>query len=602
MSVAIYPTVNGAAVEKGDMIWQIRADFRCCVRGRDGRTAYFDEAACSVRAYRCGVGQGVSYRLSGFKGFERLAIEARIWVETATDDVRYELIPLCDDDVADILWPAPFEMESADGCSVLPLMQGCLLRNFEGGAGRMQGDVEPCSRGMTMRFFAQYDARGGYVMLADSLYDSGLRLDAQSGESVRVSIRHLAQLGRVGRERSLRMKLMAPGADYNDAAMLYRAYIKERGELITLREKIARNPKVAEYIGIPICHTVSYVHIEPASAYYRADQPEHNDHAVTFDEIGARLKRLRGMGVEKLCLHLDGWQRRGYDNLHPDALPPAEIAGGWDGLVRLSDLCHRLGYFFGIHDQYRDYYYDCDSFDLENAARRLDGGYPEISEWYGGRQTVLCAKKAVDYVRRNYNAMAERGVLPDNAYLDVFSVVELDECDNPAHRMTREECAQARAACFNNVSSRGVVLQSEEAVDWAIPYMDFVHHAPYATEKDWYTGGFIGRAVPLEQLVYHDCLMMPLFAQKGGFGIPADVDGGLMSLLYGSGTYIADDAGEAAIERMKAITAWQKKVQLKPMLRHAFLGGRRERCEFEGGCSAEVDFETGDYTLVEGKA
>ena len=96
--------------------------------------------------------------------------------------------------------------------------------------------------------------------------------------------------------------------------------------------------------------------------------------------------------------------------------------------------------------------------------------------------------------------------------------------------------------------------------------------------------------------------MMPLFAQKGGFGIPADVDGGLMSLLYGGGTYIADDADDAAIARMKAITAWQRKVQLRPMLRHTFLDGRRERCEFEGGYSAEVDFETGDYTLTEGRA
>ena len=601
MNARIYPHPGGAIVEGIGGVWRPREDFACRVVGPDGHEAAFSQAKRQEGPFQTGVGEGFYRRYQDFPGLPGLIIETRVWVETATGDVRYDLIPLSDAPIREILWPAPFEMDEAEGRTVLPVMQGCLLDNYGGGAGRFDGPLAPCSRGMTMRFFSQYRAQGGYVMLTDSPFDCGLLLDARAGESVRVGLRWTAQLGRVGRERRARLRLMAPGRDYNDAATIYRAFVKAAGTLVTLREKIARNPRVAEYIGIPVCHAQSYIHIKPESLYYDPSDPAHNDNLTTFDQVGEKLKRLHGLGAEKLCLHLDGWQRRGYDNLHPDALPPCQAAGGWAGLKRLKDTCHDLGYFFGVHDQYRDYYYDCDSFDLENAARQIDGNYENICAWYGGRQTVLCAKQALDYVRRNYNQMDREGVLPDNVYLDVFSVVDLDECDNPAHRMTREECAHFRALCYRDVAARGVVMQGEELVDWALPYIDFVHHAPFALDRDWDKGRAIGRAIPLEFLTYHDCLIAPFFPQRGGFGVPEEVDGGLLSLLYGCATYIPDDADEAAVARMREITAWQKKVQLLPMTRHEFLSDTRQICHFQDGSSAQVDFATGQYTLEQSR-
>ena len=602
MNTTLYPHPGGAIIERAGLILTPRGDFPCRVIARDGREITFSDAHCETGDYKTGVGKGFYCRYTDFPGLADLALETRVWIETATGDVRFDLIPLSDADISEALWPAPFDMDAPDGHTALPVMQGGLLDNYAGGAGRFDGPQWPCSRGMTMRFFAQYSHGGGYVMMTDTPFDTGLLIDAKPGASVRASFRSLAQLGRVGRERNFRLSFLSPGQDYNDAAAAYRKRIRAEGGLVTLREKIARNPRVAEYIGIPIFHTESYIHIKPESRYYVPDDPAHNDRLVTFDEVGEKLHRLKRAGVEKLCLHLDGWQKRGYDNLHPDALPPCRAAGGWEGLRRLKGTCRELGYFFGVHDQYRDYFCDCDSFDLENAARDLSGGYPEICVWYGGRQTVLCGKVALDYVRRNYNAMEAEGVLPDNAYLDVFSVVELDECDNPAHRMTRGECAVARAKCFCDVASRGVVLQSEEAVDWAVPYIDFVHHAPFALDQGYDRGHFIGRGIPLEYLVYHDCLIMPFFPVKGGFGVPDDVDGGLLSALYGCGTYIMENADERAVARMKSITDWQKKVQLRPMIRHEFLSPTRQMCVFEGSCTSTVDFETGMTEFVGGDA
>ena len=134
-------------------------------------------------------------------------------------------------------------MESREGQTVLPFMQGSLLQNYGGGAERFNGAILPNSRGMTMRFFAQYDSRGGYVMLVDTAYDCGLLVDALPGMPVRVCCRWEAQLGRIGRERRLRLAMLKPGQDYNQAAMIYRAYIKSRGELVTLGRRQQETPK-----------------------------------------------------------------------------------------------------------------------------------------------------------------------------------------------------------------------------------------------------------------------------------------------------------------------------------------------------------------------
>ena len=92
---------------------------------------------------------------------------------------------------------------------------------------------------------------------------------------------------------------------------------------------------------------------------------------------------------------------------------------------------------FGVHDQYRDYYYDAESFSFDNAIVEAGGSHPYCDTWHGGPHTYLCAKLAPEYVKRNDDTFEELGIPIDGVYLDMFSIVELDECGNPDHRMTR---------------------------------------------------------------------------------------------------------------------------------------------------------------------
>ena len=94
---------------------------------------------------------------------------------------------------------------------------------------------------------------------------------------------------------------------------------------------------------------------------------------------------------------------------------------------------HPGGLLFGIHDQYRDYYFDGKTFDASFGCLQTDGTIPEHANWAGGHQTYLCATQAPYYVKRNFRQLAEHDIGLDCAYLDVFTCNEPDECANPMH-------------------------------------------------------------------------------------------------------------------------------------------------------------------------
>jgi hypothetical protein len=150
----------------------------------------------------------------------------------------------------------------------------------------------------------------------------------------------------------------------------------ERGKFVTLKEKIIRNPNVAKLIGTPVVHDGIATHISPDSNYYNKDDITKNDYHNTFDSRAELLKKLKANGVEKAYLHYDGWGAHGYDNLHPDPFPVNEAAGGAEAMKRLADTASGLGYIFGIHDQYHDYYYDGESFSFDSTVQNADGTYP----------------------------------------------------------------------------------------------------------------------------------------------------------------------------------------------------------------------------------
>jgi hypothetical protein len=301
-----------------------------------------------------------------------------------------------------------------------------------------------------------------------------------------------------------------------------------------------------------------------------------------------------------IYVHLDGWGLRGYDNLHPDILPPCPEAGGWDGLRQLAESCAKQGILFALHDQYRDYYLDAASFDIALAVKGSDGEAPIGSWWPGGRQALLCAHHAPSYIRRNYDMLAENKILPGGVYLDVFAIADLDECYDPLHPMTREQCAHHRALGFREISSRGMVISSEEPVDFAVPDIALVHHAPYAQLPDPHRGTTLGIPTPLFSLVYHDAIVVPWAVESmGSWGIPEGEWGFLHALLNAGVGYLSIEPGEEELARNRTVSELHERVGWLEMTDHQFLddGLRRQRTSFADGTTVEVDFDHRTYTI-----
>jgi hypothetical protein len=494
------------------------------------------------------------------------------------------------------LWPKALDPKQSDSL-VMPFMQGMLLpRDWPT---KVWLYNEHChSRGFYMPWWGHLQADAAMMVLLETPDDGGCSFQHPAGGPTLIQTRWYNSLGKFSYPRRVRFCFFRHGG-YVTLAKRYRRYVHEKGQLVLLREKIARTPLLEKLIGAPVIHTSILYHIQPRSSYYDSVNLDKNNQLVTFGDRAAQLRRLAGQGVKKAYLHLDGWGLRGYDNLHPDILPPCLEAGGWDGMRRFADTCDSLHFVFAVHDQYRDYYLDAASYDVQHTVLLADGSHDFGHTWYGGDQSLLCSQLAPGYVRRNYHELIGHAIKLRGAYLDVFAVVPGDECYNPQHPVTRSGCLANRAECFNFIRSFGGIISSEEPCDWAVPYLDLVHHGPYALDPNPGKGPAMGIPIPLFNLVYHDAILLPWSKGKGEWGIPEKDSGFLHGLLNAGLPYLSLDPNAAELAKVETMCSLHQRVGMLEMTNHEFLddGYRRQRTTFSDGTQVTVNLDDDSFTI-----
>ncbi|MCL2517300.1 MAG: DUF5696 domain-containing protein [Oscillospiraceae bacterium] len=561
-------------------------------------------AECSSEEFKTGVSAGVKALYKNFPGSD-IIVHTSVSINKTDDTLSFELYTENEAfvETEKIFWPGAFNFDipKDQGYTILPLMQGVLVPSRFEKAIVQYNDGKISDRDGYMCFYGQVDNGYGYCAIFDTPFDAGYHSEHTVGGETLIRPYWRISLGKINYKRIMKYAFIAHG-DYNDLCKIYRKYLIEAGKFVTLKEKIARNPNVAKLIGTPIVHDGIAIHISPDSNYYHKDEPEKNDHYNTFDSRGELLKKLKENGVDRAYLHYDGWGAHGYDNLHPDVFPVNEAAGGAEGMKRLSETARELGYIFGIHDQYRDYYYDGESFSLENGTQNADGSYPFCSIWYGGKHTFLCADLARDYVKRNYTTFKELGIVIEGSYLDVFAVVELDECFNENHRMSREQCAQYRRDCLEYLTSQGIIASSEEVTDTILPAIALCHHAPFAIRHVDGVVEAAGISIPLFNLVYHECVIVPWFGVNGGlggWGIAHNDSAFLWGLLCGGTIYYSAHEKPEIIERGKVALKLHEKVALLEMVSHEFIDGnyRHQRAVYADGSTVEINLDTQEFKI-----
>ena len=599
------PATLQMIIRSGDRAWSTVASFAGDLVAEASGNTYVlrlaDAGKRQVSPYETGFKTGVKVSLADFRQ-EAATVGVRIDLFLCLEGPQEELVCelIAHEDNARVLecsWPPALAEDSFDA-TVVPFMQGMLLPKAWPEKVWLY-DTMSYGRGLYMPWWGHQNGRSAMIVILETPDDGGCQFAHPAGGPTRMQLRWVHSLGELRYPRRVRLCFF-PEGNYVTLAKRYRSYVRETGHFVSLQEKIARSPLVAKLIGSPVVHTGILTHIQPESQYYNKDDPAQNHQFVTFDERAEQLRQLAAKGIDRAYVHLDGWGFRGYDNLHPDILPPCPEAGGWEGMKRLAQTCEELGYVFAIHDQYRDYYHDAKSYDPNRTIVDREGQRPFHSIWYGGKQSVLCPRFAPGSVRRNYSWLLDHGIKVRGAYLDVFAVVPPDECYNPSHLATRTDCLQYRGMCMDFIRAMGGVVSSEEPADWAIPHLDLVHHGPFALTPGPGTGPAMGIPVPLFNLVYHDALFLPWSMGKGEWGIPQNDLGYLHGLANAGMPYVSLSPDEAELERIRTMTALHKETALSEMTNHEFLDDshRRQRTTFANGTTVTIDLDKDTFEIT----
>ncbi|MCK5861866.1 MAG: hypothetical protein KAH38_05240 [Candidatus Hydrogenedentes bacterium] len=556
-----------------------------------------DAAVIEAASFNTGYSVGMTLVFSDFPelpGFELSITAYLIGTELIFDMAAQEsTVPFLN-----LNWPKAMVTDnSPETLSVIPRMQGMLL------PGNWAQAIEAKdlfnSRSFYMPWWGQIQDGGGVQVIVETTDDAGGSYKHPADGPTRIAPRWYGSLGEFRYQRTLRY-IFDAAPSYVSMAKRYRRFVQEHGEFVSLHEKAARTPSLTEVIGRPVIHIGSLYHFVQEAQLFNKERIERNHNLQTFDQLREQLLTLKKNGLDAAYVHLDGWGFYGYDNGHPDVLPPGEIQGGWEGLKRFADTCSDIGYLFAVHDQYRDYYLNAVSFDDRMTVTRLDGSREEHSVWCGGPQTILSPRFAPEYVRRNHDRFASRGIDVRGAYLDVFAVVPLEESFQSATPVTRTECARYRRDCFDLLRARGYVVSSEEPADYLVASLDLVHHAPYPTYPNIGGGDACAVPVPLFSLVYHDSILIPWsMGEEGGWGIPNGDSGRLHCMLNAGLPYLSPHADTEQIQQTLEIAALAEHCTFLEMTRHEFLGEgyRHQKTTYSDGTTVVVDFDSGETAV-----
>lgn len=569
-------------------------------------------------AFSCSGGR-ITARYGGFTAFGRRLPFTLVCTAEITGENTVEFSVKAENEegmeISAVYFPGPFNAKNPVGYTyaVDPMRQGFLMpdgyrKNFLSTFGFAHYLRQINTGDCYLPFWGRVSGRNGFCAIVETPYDAAMFSCFGRRGSFLNSVHWRSSLGKLGYERKIRF-VFHDNCDYNTLAKDYRAYLIGQGRLITMQDKIQKNPNIRKVVGSPVLHCGIFSNVHPKSGFYEKNG-QNRKLVASFYKRMEQYRHLRELRLDKLYIHTDGWGEQGYDNNHPYVLPPCPEAGGYAGMRALSQQCRKLGYVFAIHDQYRDFYYTCKKFDEQKAVTRIDGAHFYNEYWAGGPHTWLCASQAPAFVRDTYDTLAEHGVDIQGAYLDVFSIVAGDECFHPDHRITREKSIRYRAECFDLLNERGIIPSSEEPGGLLVDKLALVHHGPY-TLRPQERGEAVGIPVPLLSLVYHDCIMIPWISKGvGGWGIPNGDSAELYCVLNAGMPYfepldsrddlLPDAQLKEEIARVRRLSEIQAALFDQEMVRHRFLDetGRRQETVYADGTVIRVDFDRGTYRVI----
>ena len=300
-------------------------------------------------------------------------------------------------------------------------------------------------------------------------------------------------------------------ADYAGMARAYRAYQLKRGAVKPLRERAKAQPILdyaARWPEVRVRHAWKPVP-SPVPDQTVKDEPPVKP-VITFErfkEIADAFKR-QGIGGAEFCLV--GWNVGGHDGRWPQVFPVEPSLGGEAKLREAIAYAQGLGYEVVAHGNHRDAYLIADTWDAEyirekNADGTLRRGR---TTWGGGRMYTICPQRAYERFALQQMPMVRALGFRGLHYLDVYSCVGAERCDDPRHPLNERQSAawvghilQLGRDTFGGIASEGSYDQNAGQLDYVL-YVSFARPFDAATYK-----GLVDRLVPMFQLVYNGIIL-----------------------------------------------------------------------------------------------
>ncbi|MEG2597700.1 MAG: DUF5696 domain-containing protein, partial [Oscillospiraceae bacterium] len=353
--MAFYSETNTVSISHKGYTWKQDPHFQPSVslvlHGETVILPFSNALSVHVEEMHSGVGDGWKMVYSNWQyegSLLPLSLETSYWLEKATGLFFAEMNPLFESkETVDVCWPAPFlwENPSEKAYTVIPMMQGTLIPNNWPQAVETVAPPFVYDRAAYMPWYGQIDEGHGYLQIIVTPFDCGYDLSHPAGGPTHLHMRWISSMGRLSYKRILRFEFFS-NADYNSLCKNYRRYVKEQGRLLTLRQKAVENEKIYQLAGSPVIHTCIYSYVKPEAMIYDSIPENQRRQFTTFLERQEQLKKLKERGLQKAYLHLDGWGVDGYDQRHPDVLPPCEAAGGAKAMKEFQDACRKMNVLF----------------------------------------------------------------------------------------------------------------------------------------------------------------------------------------------------------------------------------------------------------------
>jgi len=442
----------------------------------------------------------------------------------------------------------------------------------------------------------------GYAIIIETADDGFVECKhyrAGEREIVAPQVGWWGQKGKFGYPRRMFYHLVSEGG-YVAIAKAYRAYAKEQGLLVTLREKAKRNPNVRKLFGAADVWGVW---------------------GVDYTQFVQEAKLL---GVDKLILHgtatreamqkavQAGYLTSEYDN-YTDILP----AESEDKIDSNHDLLP-------------------DSAVLKADGQRMTAWRTMEGLQYMKRCPALwlrAAQKVIPAALRNHPFLAR--------FIDVTTAEGLYECYDPKHPLTRTEKRECGEKLLAYVRSQGLVVGGEHGIWWAVPHVDYFEGMMSSGPYSWLAGHLlrpeskeqrftdpwgnqlppwseyekwgIGHEyrIPLWELVFHDCVVSTWYWGDSSdwlLEIAPEVTTkkDLFNILYGTIPLLwLDPLGSWNRDRQTFVRTYRltsklhEAVATQEMLSHEFLTPDRavQRTRFADGTVCVVNFGEQPYTL-----